>query len=101
VVVVVRTAVCCHDEWRGTALFHKQKILGGLNVSWAMDQRGGCHCRLFKEPFGKRCVELHQCADTALPPSPFLGSVLLGASLGPTCASLESGSVQPTEKADW
>lgn len=37
----------------------------------------------------------------AWPPFPFLGLALLVASLRSTHVSLESGSVQPTEKADW
>lgn len=110
-VAVVCTAVycrvhCCGDR-RGTALFHRQKMLwtkcqlGNGSEGWLPPPRFCVPCRLFKEPFEKLCVEWHQCAGIALSPSPFLGLALLGASLSPACASLESGSVQPTEKADW
>lgn len=75
--------------------------LGNGLEGWLPPLRFCVPRRLLKEPFEKLCVKWHQCAGIALPPSPFLGLALLGASLSPTCVSLESGSVQPSEKAGW
>ena len=102
----------CTAEYTAVRSGEGQRFFIGRRYWWTKCQLGNgpegrlpppCFCVprcLFKEPFEKLCVEWHQCAGIALTPSPFLGLALLGASLSPACASLESGSVRPTEKAD-